>query len=298
MKRLAVRERVVGDARAFFRGRGFSEVQTPVMVPSPGMDLHLDAFAVEGAYLATSPEYQMKRLLGDGHEKIFQIGPCFRRGETGPLHNPEFTMLEWYRAGAGVLDVMKDTEQLVARVSGGRFDIDGWTVDALPPFPRITVAQAFERFAGVSEDEMLAMAERDEDTYFRAWVERIEPAFQSLHHAIFVVDFPAPMASLARKKPNDPRYAERFELVLAGVELCNGFGELVDPIEQRARFQRDQTERAKRKMPVYPIDEKLLSALGRLPPSAGNALGLDRLVALAAGTRDIEAALAFTVTDL
>jgi lysyl-tRNA synthetase class 2 len=298
MKRLDVRERVLEGARAFFRGRGFLEVQTPVMVPSPGMDLHLDAFAVGGSYLATSPEYQMKRLLAAGHPKIFQIGPCFRRGEKGELHNPEFTMLEWYRASAGIDDVMRDTEQLVARVSGGHFDVEGWGVDALPPFPKITVAQAFERFAGVSESEMLEMAAHDEDTYFRAWVEHVDPAFRSLHHAIFVVDFPAPMASLARKKPSDPRYAERFELVVAGVELCNGFGELVDSTEQRVRFERDQTERTKRGMPVYPIDEKLLDALKKLPPSGGNALGLDRLAALAAGTRNIDDVVAFTVTDL
>jgi lysyl-tRNA synthetase class 2 len=298
MKRLDVRERVTLDARAFFRGRGFLEVQTPVMVPSPGMDLHLDAYAVDKAFLGTSPEYQMKRLLADGHERIFQIGPCFRRGEKGELHNPEFTMLEWYRRDADVESVMRDTEQLVARISGGRFDVDGWFVEALPPFPRMTVAQAFERFAGVSEAELVEMAASDEDTYFRAWVEHVDPALRSLHHAIFVVDFPAPMASLARRKPSDPRWAERFELVIAGVELCNGFGELVDPVEQRARFEHDRAERAKRKMPVYPVDEKLLEALGKLPPSAGNALGLDRLAALAAGTRNIESVVAFTVTDL
>jgi lysyl-tRNA synthetase class 2 len=162
----------------------------------------------------------------------------------------------------------------------------------------MTVAQAFERFAGVSEAELVEMAAHDEDTYFRAWVENIDPALRSIHHAIFIVDFPAPMASLARKKPADPRWAERFELVVAGVELCNGFGELVDPVEQRARFERDQAARRERAMPVYPIDEKLLAALAELPPSAGNALGLDRLAALVAGTRSIDSVVAFTVTDL
>ena len=296
-KRLDVRARVLADARAFFGARGFLEVTTPAIVPSPGMDLHLVAFAVEDRFLATSPEYQMKRLLAD-HARIFQIGPCFRRGEKGARHNPEFAMLEWYRRGAGVEDVMRDTEQLVARVSGGAFDVEGRRVAALPPFARLGVCEAFARFAGAGERDVLEWAARDEDRYFRTYVERVEPALEALDHAVFLVDFPATQASLARKKPSDPRFAERFELYVAGVELCNGFGELVDPVEQRARFEADTAARAERGLPAYPIDEKLLAALARLPDSAGNALGLDRLCALAAGTRDIERVMAFTTDEL
>lgn len=297
-KALDLRARVVDDVRAFFGARGFLEVTTPAIVPSPGMDLYLDAFAVGDRWLATSPEYQMKRLLADGHERIFQLSPCFRRGETGAQHNPEFAMLEWYRRGAGVDAVMHDTEQLVARVSRGAFDVGGRRIAALPPFARLTVCEAFERFAGATMTDVLAWAQDDEERYFRTYVERVEPGLEALDHAVFVVDFPASQASLARKRPADPRFAERFELYAAGVELCNGFGELVDAAEQRARFEHDQSARAAHGRPVYPIDEKLLDALAKLPPSAGNAVGLDRLCALAAGTSEIARVMAFTSGEL
>ena len=296
---LAERARVVRAVRAFFESRGFLEVETPAIVPSPGMDLHLDAFAVGEDWLITSPEYQMKRLLADGWERIFQIARCFRRGERGAQHNPEFTMVEWYRGHAGAEDVMRDTEQLAAAVSGGAFRVDGRTVDARPPFERITVCEAFATYAGASEDDVLAWAAADEDRYFRTWVEAVEPRLAAIDRAFFVVDFPAPMASLARKKPADPRFCERFELYVAGLELCNGFGELTDPREQRARFEHDQAERRARGLPIYPIDEKFLAALERgLPPSGGNALGLDRLVALACGTTDIRRVLAFPADEV
>ncbi len=298
MKQLALRAGVLRAIRRFFEARGFLEVETPAIVPSPGMDLHLDAFAAGDGWLITSPEYQMKRLLAGGHERIYQVCRCFRRGELGAQHNPEFTMLEWYRGNAGVADVMRDTEQLVAAVSGGRFVIEGVEVDARPPFARLTVREAFERFAGVSAEETLAMAERDEDRFFRLLVEKVEPALTALPHAVFLTEYPAPMASLARNKPDDPRVAERFELYVAGLELCNGFGELTDAVEQRARFERDQAARKERGLPVYPVDEKLLAAVGRMPPSGGNALGVDRLCALVAGTRNIGEVIAFTVEEL
>ena len=304
MKRLRERARVVADVRAFFAARGFVEVQTPVLVPSPGLDLHLDAFEVAGGergaprWLATSPEYQRKRLLADGLERIVQIGPCFRRGEVGSRHNPEFTMLEWYRANAGVEDVMRDTEQLVAAVTGGSVSVEGRRVDLRPPFERLGVCEAFERFAGWSREATLEAAARDEDRYFRALVDVVEPAIEKIEHGVLLVDYPATQASLARKKPGDPQLAERFELYVAGVELCNGFGELVDPVEQRTRLEHDQAERRARGLPVYPVDERFLEALARVPPSGGNALGLDRLVALACGTTSIADVVAFTADEL
>ncbi|HEY6460062.1 MAG TPA: EF-P lysine aminoacylase EpmA [Polyangiaceae bacterium] len=304
MKHLRERAAALADVRRFFDGRGFVEVSTPVVVPSPGLDLHLDAFEVAGGdrgaprWLVTSPEYQMKRLLGDGWERIYQIVPCFRRGELGTRHNPEFTMLEWYRAGAGVDDVVRDTEQLVASVTGGTVTVDGRGIDVRPPFERITVCEAFARFAGWSEAETLDAAGHDEDRYFRALVDQVEPAIARIDRGVFLVDYPATQASLARKKPGDPRVAERFELYVAGVELCNGFGELVDPVEQRARLEQDRAARHERGLPVYPIDERFLEALARVPPSAGNALGLDRLVALRCGTTDIASVMAFTADEL
>ena len=304
MKRLRERARVRRDVRRFFDARGFLEVETPVLVPSPGLDLHLDAFEVVGGdrgaprWLITSPEYQMKRLLADGWSRIYQLGPCFRREERGPRHNTEFTMLEWYRAGAGVADVMRDTEQLVAAVAGGKITLEGRTVDVTPPIRRMTVCDAFARFAGFSEDETLHAAANDEDRYFRALVEQVEPAIERMDRGVFLVDYPASQASLARKKPGDPRFAERFELYVAGVELCNGFGELVDAEEQRRRLEHDQAERRARGLPVYPIDEAFVAALARVPPSAGNALGLDRLIALATGTTKIADVMAFTADEL
>jgi elongation factor P--(R)-beta-lysine ligase len=301
---LRERARVLEQVRRFFDARGFSEVTTPVMVPSPGLDPHLDAFEVAGGHggaprwLNTSPEYQMKRLLADGWERIYQLAPCFRRGETGARHNPEFTMLEWYRAHAGVGDVMRDTEQLVAAVTGGHVHLGDRSIDVRPPLERITLCDAYARYAGWPRNETIEAAARDEGRYFRAMVERIEPELDRLDRGVFLVDFPATQASLARKKPGDDELAERFELYVAGVELCNGFGELVDPVEQRRRFEHDQATRRSRGLPVYPIDERFLEALGRVPPSAGNALGIDRLAALAFGARDIAQAMAFTAEEV
>jgi lysyl-tRNA synthetase class 2 len=311
---LARRAEVLGSVRAFFGSRGFREVETPILVPSPGLDVHLEAFAVAGTraprWLSTSPEYQMKRLLAQGQSRIFQITRAFRQDELGERHHPEFTMLEWYRADADMDAVVRDTEQLIARVtagevrlgSGGSSGENGGgqrRIDTRPPFERLGVCAAFARFAGIGEDETLRLAAEDEDRFFRVLVDQVEPGIAALDHAVVLTDYPAVQASLARKKPDDPRLAERFEVYVAGVELCNGFGELTDPVEQRARFVADQAERTRRGLPVYPIDERFLEALERgLPPSGGNALGLDRLVALTLGTTEIARGMAFTDANL
>ncbi len=304
MKRLVERARILATIRAFFDERAFIEVETPILVPSPGLDVHLDAFEVLAPgtalrFLSTSPEYQMKRLLADGYERIYQLTRAFRRGELGSRHNPEFSMLEWYRANAGMDDVLADTEALVERVTGGAVTIEGRIVHARAPFARMTVCEAYRAFAGISEDETLRLAAEDEDRFFRILVEAVEPVIERLPHALALVEYPATQASLARKKPSDPRVAERFEVYLAGVELCNGFGELTDGTEQRARLLHDQRERSRRGLPVYPVDERFLAALeAGIPPSGGNALGVDRLVALACGTRDISEVMAFTANEL
>ncbi len=309
---LARRAEIVARVRAFFVARGFLEVETPVLLPSPGLELHLDAFEVvtssAGAsrsaspprYLSTSPEYQMKRLLADGHEKIFQITRAFRRGELGARHNPEFTILEFYRANASVDDVMRDTEELVADVTGGTVTLDHGArrVATAAPFARMTVCEAYARYAGLDESETLRIAEHDEDRFFRLLVEVVEPALAALDHAVLLTEYPASQASLARTSPRDPRVAERFEAYVAGVEICNGFGELTDPQEQRARMEKDLASRRERGLPLYPIDERFLEALGRMPPSGGNAVGLDRLVALACGTTSIREVMAFADDEL
>jgi lysyl-tRNA synthetase class 2 len=302
MKLLRERANVISLVRAFFAQRDFLEVETPLLVPSPGLDLHLEAFEVAtrspARYLITSPEYQMKRLLAEGYPRIFQVAKCFRKGELGDRHNPEFTMLEWYRANAGIDDVMRDTEDLVAMVTGGRVTLGERTIDTRAPVERWTVCEAFDRFAGVREDETLDLAANDEERYFELMVDAVEPGLAALDHAVFLVDYPASQASLARKRPDDPRVAERFELYVAGVELCNGFGELTDVAEQRARLERDREERSTRGLPVYPIDEKFVDALAHVPPSGGNALGLDRLVALVCGGTEIQRVMAFTLDEL
>jgi lysyl-tRNA synthetase class 2 len=291
-----LRSRAVALARvrSFFTSRAFLEVDTPILVPSPGLDLHLDAVEAHGGYLITSPEYQMKRLLVAGVPRLFQLSHVFRCGELGARHNPEFTMLEWYRAFAGVDEVMRDTEELVADLFGAL----GSRVPLTPPFARLTVRDAFARFASVSEDDFFAMAGADPDSFFRILVERVEPALASLGPT-FLVDYPISQASLARANPKDPRVCERFELYVAGIEVCNGFGELTDPAEQRRRFARDQAERASLGKPVYPVDERFLAALDEgMPPSAGNALGLDRLIALCLGEAEIARVMPFPAGHL
>jgi lysyl-tRNA synthetase class 2 len=296
--RLELRAQVFEHVRTYFRAEGFLELDTPLIVPSPGLDVHLSAMSVESsqgrAYLLTSPEYQMKRLLAGGLERIVQIGKCFRNDEVGERHQPEFTMLEWYRAWAGMDDVMRDTEQLVAHVaralSGGEavLHTSQGPIDVTPPWPRLTVREAFARHCGLELDDVV----HDEDRFYRELVERIEPALEGMG-AVFLTEYPASMASLARKKPDDPRVAERFEAYVGGIELCNGFGELTDADEQRARFVHDQRERERLGLPVYPIDERFMAALEQgIPPSGGNALGLDRLVMLALGAAHIEDVLA------
>ncbi len=287
---LRLRAAVTETVRRFFAERDYLEVETPILVPSPGLDLHLDAFEVPGAgFLITSPEYQMKRLLAEGLPRIYQLVRCFRRGELGARHNPEFTMLEWYGAGMTMAAMMDETEALVARVMATH------GAGPPPPFERWTVCEAYRQFAGVGREELLSMAAHDEDRYFRLLVDHVEPGFMAREAPVLLHHFPSSHASLARRCPNDPELAERFELYWGDIELCNGFGELTDPAEQRRRLEDDQAKRRAARKPVYPIDEKFLGALERgMPPAAGNALGLDRLVAICAGVTSIAEVMAFS----
>ena len=277
---LRERAAILGRVRAFFVERGYLEVETPIVVPSPGLDVHLDAVPAGERFLITSPEYQMKRLLAGGMQRIFQIVKCFRQREIGARHNPEFTMVEWYRAFSDVDAMIAETESLIAAIVPG----------VTAPFERLPIARAFARHAGVTEDEALALPE---ELFFRLMVERVEPALAK-GPPVVLIEWPIAQASLARRCAHDPRVAERFEIMIEGVELCNGFGELVDPGEQRARLLADQDERRSRGLPVYPIDERFVAALEEgIPPSAGNALGLDRLIALALGARTIGDVMTF-----
>jgi lysyl-tRNA synthetase class 2 len=299
MRALESRAAVLRAVRAFFDERGFVEVETPTAVPSPGLDLHLDAFGVAGSrderWLITSPEYQMKRLLAGGLERIYQVCRCFRRGEQGARHQPEFTMLEWYRALAGSDDVMRDTEEMVAHVARAVLgETRVGAIDLAPPWDRITVDEAFERYAGLRTDDVLP----DEERFFRVLTESIEPALGT-ERPVFLTEWPSSMASLARTLPHRVDRADRFECFAAGVELCNGFGELTDAAEQRARFERDRAARAAAGRDVYPLDERFLGALVEgMPPAAGNALGFDRLLAAALGAARVADVMAIPEAEL
>ena len=292
-RNLRLRHQAAQAVRRYFDDADFVEIETPLIVPSPGLDLHLDAFEVsyqgQTRYLITSPEYQMKRVLAGGLERIYQLARCFRKGEVGARHEPEFTLVEWYRAFAGSADVMADTEQLVASVAktvlGGTILPCG--VDVAPPWPRRRVADVFEQYAKVAMDTVLP----DEERFFRLFVDEVEPRLGD--GPFFLTHWPASMASLARLHSDEPALADRFEAYVGGIELSNGFGELVDFHEQRERLLRDQRQRAATGLPAYPIDERFLGALAEgIPPSGGNALGFDRLVMLLSGAAHIEDVLA------
>ena len=319
MDALHARARALAEVRAVFAERGFMEVETPLLVRAPGLEIHLDAVPAGDGWLITSPEYQMKRLLAGGFERIYQVCKCFRGNERGAHHASEFTMIEWYRAFAELDAIVDDTEALVARVCTavqGRpvARVGHRAIDVTPPWPRMTVRDAMARWAGVAitGDEPAAelvvavraagLAIEDgaawDDAFFAAFVARVDPAIAALDRPLVLEDWPAPLAALARRRPEDPRVALRFEAYIGGLELANAFGELTDPVEQRARFEEDLRIRGARGREQYPLDEKLLAALDEgLPPSAGIALGFDRLVMLATGVADIRDVLTFSADE-
>lgn len=322
---LAARTAIVGAVRRWFESRGFVEVETPALQVSPGNEAHLHAFSTEAIgpggersplHLRTSPEFAAKKLLAAGEGRLFELARVWRNRERGPLHHPEFTMLEWYRAREPYETLMADCAALLslaAEAAGARtLSFRGATVDPMAEPERVTLAEAFHRFAGIGllatvqadgatdRDGLAAAAQakgirtaHDDtwaDVFSRVLVERVEPNLGQ-GRATILCEYPVSEAALARPKPTDPRVAERFELYACGVELANCFGELTDPAEQRRRFDTAMAEKARVYGERYPIDEDFLAALGRMPPASGAALGLDRLVMLATGASHIEQVL-------
>jgi lysyl-tRNA synthetase class 2 len=286
------RSRATQLVRDFFAGRGFVEVTTPLRVPAPGVDFHVDAIESSGQFLITSPELHMKRLLVGGMPRIFQLSRVARADELGPLHAPEFTLLEWYRAFTELELVLSDTEELVRSVVRGLagedqvFVLGNRKVSVAKPFERLTVREAFQRYAGVKDAARLAA--RDEDRYFELMVGKVEPALAEHPRPVFLTHYPISQAALSRPHADDPTVAERAELYFGGVELCNAYGELTDAAEQRRRFVDEAERRRAQKRRVYPLDEPFLAALTEgMPPSAGNALGFDRLVMVATNRSEI-----------
>ncbi len=273
--------------REFFWERGFTEVETPVRITAPALERHVDAEPCGKAFLRTSPELHMKRLLVRGWDRIFQIGPCFRKGEAGRIHLPEFTLLEWYRRRADYLDMLVDTKALLAfvgkRVVGStRLVWHGEPIELLPVWDCLSVQELFLLHAGWDP-----VTEYDDDRFWMDWMEKVEPMLPR-DRPVIVKDYPPQAAALARCRSGPPQVAERWELYLGGMELANAYSELTDPVEQRIRFEICARERAAAGAPVYPLDEAFLHALAQgLPPCGGVALGIDRLVMLLAGCTDI-----------
>ncbi len=310
---LEARKRATDAVRRFFDDRGFLEVETPIMVPSPGMEPHLEAFATEeigpdrearSRYLHTSPEYAMKRMLGRGLGAIYQLARVFRNGERSATHAPEFTMLEWYGSPGRLTERMGEVEALISVVADA---VAGpWRPRAVE---RCSVSEAFLR-VGLADpleaaspealrralDVASAADDTWEDIFFRAFLTRVEPSFED--DVITVLHgYPAQMAALARIDPNDPLRAERFEVFVGSLELANAFQELTDPVEQRARFDEETAERRRAGRAVYPIDEGLLTDLAAVDEAAGVALGLDRLLMKCLGRPAIQDVLAFSPRD-
>ena len=275
---LAFRAAVLRGMRAFFDKQGFVEVETPVRIAAPAPEEHIDCPPVLGAdgsrtYLRSSPELQMKKLLALGMERIYQIGPCFREGERGSRHNPEFTMVEWYRRGAGYMDIADDMERLLRGVAeavgaGERFAAE---------FRRLPVREAYLRHAGWDP-----WADFDQDRFDFDMATKIEPAIRQEGGGVFLLDYPVEAASLAKTRGD---VAERWEFYWDGMELANCFSELCDEGEQRRRFERAKAARRLLGEADYPIDDDFLACLPRIGSAAGVALGVDRLVmALAAAS--------------
>lgn len=289
---LAIRSALLHAIRGFFHDRGFTEVETPVRLRNPALELHIDAEPSGDHWLRTSPELHMKRLLAAGMERIFQMGPCFRRGERGDRHHPEYTMLEWYRANADCLSILADTEALVLRVAAGlgrgtRILYQGRSITLAPPWQRIPVRDAFVRWAGW--DPVVAW---DAERFDLDLVEKVEPALPR-DVPVVLTEYPAPAAALACRKPTDPAVAERWELYIGGMEIANAYTELTDAVEQRARFEQCASDRCALGKVVYPIDEAFLAALSHMPPSGGIALGVDRLAMLFADAASLDDVIAF-----
>ncbi len=328
---LTARGRIKAAMRDWFAGHGFTETEAGILQVSPGNEAHLHAFATEAVaidgdraplYLHTSPEFAAKKLIAAGETRIVDFARVFRNRERGPLHHPEFTMVEWYRVGEPYESLMDDCAALLALAceAAGRNALV-WREAAVDPAlepERVTLAEAFDRHAGIDllatvapsgETDRDGLAARaatagirvaDDDTwadiFSKVLVEKIEPRL-GFGRATILCEYPVSEAALARPKATDPRVAERFELYACGVELANAFGELTDPVEQRRRFALEMAEKQRVYGESYPVDEDLLAALAHMPPTSGIALGFERLVMLATGARHIEDVIWTPVPD-
>lgn len=345
---LLLREQVIKAIRKFFDNENFHEVETPLLVKSPGTEPYLEVFATrladeqgkaQAAYLLTSPEYAMKKLLVAGLENIYQVCKSFRNHESfGSTHNPEFTILEWYRSNADYQKIMDDfarlmlfisrelqsyyqhhngdfAQAILARLQEDSVEYLGKKYCLAIPYQKMTVAEAFEKYLGISDQQLLDRDQLDhlaqhkgypltakdswDDLFYQLFLNEIEPNLAKLDHPVIIYDYPLSQAALAKRKPNDPRFAERFEVYLAGLELGNAFSELTDYQEQAERLQAELVLRKELNKTPYQLDQDFIEALKLgMPESGGIAVGVDRLIMFFAGVNDINQVLFFPAQEI
>ena len=291
---LQQRARIVEKIRDFFQRRKYIEVNTPVRLPELIPEAEIAPLCSESRFLQTSPELCMKRLLAQGCSQIFQICPCFRKGEQGRLHQEEFTLLEWYHSGWCYIELMEECEQMLRQVAERKtLCRAGKKISLSGPWQRLPVNDAFCRYAGVSAQEAIRTG-----TFDQLLVEKIEPEL-GWETPVFLYDYPLEAASLARPKPENPELAERFELYIGGIELANGFSELTDSLVQRHRFEEEMKKAEKYgNSRTGQMPEKFLAALEKLQDCAGIAFGLDRFIMLLFEQDSIADILPFSEADL
>lgn len=295
-RELETRARLLRAVREFFHTAGYLEVDTPLRIPAPAPEEHIDVPQSGSWFLQASPELCMKRLLAAGYQKIYQICHCFRSGERGHRHLPEMTLLEWYTVNTDYRDMMEQCERLIKYIlkslGRSRLHYRGQVLDLEGPWERLTVADAFERYGSQPVSRALTTGRFDEILGLE-----IEP-FLGRERPVFLYDYPVEHGALAKRKTADPALAERFELYICGVELCNAFSELCDPAEQRVRFEKALAQRAMAGKDRYPLPEPFLAALKDMPAASGNALGIDRLVMLVADCNRIDDVASFIPEEL
>ncbi len=336
-ERFLLREKVTDSIRLFFKSNGFHEMETPLMVAAPGAEPYLNLFETslqlpdgqaKQAYFLTSPEYALKKLLAAGFGSIFEICKTFRNRESlGGTHNPEFTILEFYHSQANYLDVMNDFEKMLSficqtlKIDAKNFVYQGRTFDLSSPYLRMSVAELFQKYLNLNADELLNLAALRnkaktlgydlsgvenlsadlawEEIYNQLFLNEIESKLAEFNQPVIVCDYPAPQAALARKKTDDPRFAERFEVYLGGMELGNAFGELIDADEQKKRLEADLQLRKELGKKEQKIDQDFIAALeSGLPECSGMAVGIDRLIMLFADVSNIDEVLLFPASEL